>query len=557
MLLAVVSAVFSTAPLNASPVLVGKTSNLGVIKGIVRDQAGAPIADASVAIFRSGTTKLLKQVTSARDGSFLARILPGTYTVLAVAQGFNPVTIPGVQVGRATESVYGFELERSGSGNTLPEKRLDRNSSRWRIKAAQSQRSIYQNQDGDPVIKETDADVVEDRRAAKKGQTVVETYFAGGERGNYGGANFASLLPFGGETDIVVAGQLAAGRNAPQRLEIGVKLPEIDRHQLRFNTSAAKLGAVSGGESVLSQFSFQALDEWKVREGIIVVFGLDYSRFLGAGDDFSLTPRLGLQYDLNEKTRLRSAFTTVTEERSWAHAIDLEGQSVSFAEPISVEDMVFDAGKPQMNKSRRFEIGIERIIDNRSSIEANAFFDTVVGRGVGLNSFAFDTLDADGFSDFVATQQGKAQGVRVVYTRRLGRILSTSAGYSFGNGQKLSASAVSDPADLFENDYFHSFFGQVSADLKTGTRLHTIYRLSPNATVFAIDPFKGRLAIYDPGMSVMVTQNLPSLGLPFRAQAIVDARNIFDLQSGFSGEDGGLILRSGRRTVRGGIQVRF
>src|SRR5215210_3965603 len=71
-------------------VIIEKKGNLGVIKGMVRDEIGNPIADASVAIFRLGTSKLLKQVRSAADGSFLTKIIPGTYTVLAVAQGYNP-----------------------------------------------------------------------------------------------------------------------------------------------------------------------------------------------------------------------------------------------------------------------------------------------------------------------------------------------------------------------------------------------------------------------------------------------------------------------------------
>jgi hypothetical protein len=144
-----------------------------------------------------------------------------------------------------------------------------------------------------------------------------------------------------------------------------------------------------------------------------------------------------------------------------------------------------------------------------------------------------------------------------VYSRRLNGFFSTAAGYSFGNGQRLSPAALSDPANVFENDYFHSFFGQLAADFKTGTSVRTVYRLSPEATVFAIDPFKGRLAIYDPGLSVMVTQSLPTLGLPFTAQAVVDARNLFDFQPGVSGEEGSLRVSNNRRMFRGGIQVRF
>ena len=564
LLLLTVVAVFIAAPAARAEVVIEKTGNLGIIKGIVRDEAGGPIADASVAIFRSGTSKLLKQVTSASDGSFLAKILPGTYTVLAVAQGFNPVTLFGVEVGRAAELNYGFKLERAGSGNTLPEKRLDRNSSKWRIRAAQIQRSIYQNREGNtPIDTDSTASVQTDDKeegsSEKKGQTVVETYFAGSEGGNYAGLNFATLIPVGDDTDLVVAGQTGKGRNAPQRIETGLKVRPNSVHQLSFNTSAGRLGNVLIGdhEKALGQVSFQALDEWKFREGVILVFGVDYSRFVGAGTDSSMSPRLGLQFDVNSKTRVRTAFTTQTEERSWARAIDLEGQSVAFSEPVAVQDLVLISGKPQMNKSRRLEFGVERVLDNRSSIEANVFFDTTVGRGVGLNSLSFDTLGGDVFGTFVGNQQGNARGLRVVYTRRLAGPFTTSAGYAFGNGQKLWRAAISDPAKVFENDLFQSFFGQLEADLKTGTSVRTIFRLSPQATVFAIDPFKGRLAIYDPGLSVFITQNLPNLGLPFRAEAIIDARNIFDFQSGISGDEGSLKLSAQRRMLRGGIQVRF
>ncbi len=561
MLMVTMAVVAFAAPERGSAsVIIANGGSLGVIKGIVRDDGGNPIADASVAIFRSGTSKLLKQVASAADGSFLAKIIPGTYTVLAVAQGFNPVTLFGVEVGRAAELDYGFKLERSGSGNTLPEKRLDRNSSKWRIRAAQMQRAIYQNRQGNsPAIKTETADEPEETTASRKGQTVVETYFAGSGRGNYAGVNFASMIPVNDKTDIVLAGQTGKGRAAPLRLETGLKYRPNDDHQIRINASVGKFGntGLPGFERSLGQVSIQGLDEWRFREGVILVFGLDYSKFVGAGNDSSLSPRLGLQFDINAKTRLSTAFTTQTEEKSWARAIDLEGQSVAFAEPVSVEDLVTVHGKRLMNKSRRIEFGVERILDNRSSVEANAFFDTTINRGVGFNSISFDTLGGDGFGDFVANQQGRSTGVRLVYTRRLKGPFTTSAGYAFGSGQRVSNSGLTDPGHVFESDFFQSFFGQLTADLKSGTSVKTIFRLSPQATVFAIDPFKGRLAIYDPGLSVLVTQSLPTLGLPIRAEAIIDARNIFDFQSGISGEEGSLRLSAQRRMLRGGIQVRF
>jgi Carboxypeptidase regulatory-like domain len=536
-------------------------ADLGIIKGIVRDEGGNPIADATVAIFRVGTTKLLKQVRSAANGSFLAKIMPGTYTVLAVAQGFNPVKVSQVEVNRSAELVYGFKLERSGNGNTLPEKRVDRNNPKWIIRSAQTNRSVYQIEEGEMPVDETvtvaETDE-EETKSERRAQTVVESYFSNSADGNSTNLNFARLQPLTENSEIIISGQLGAGNNAPKRFEANLKFTPVENHQIHVTGSIANIGKIKTekNEKRLGQVSFQALDEWKVRSGIIVVFGFDYSRFIGAGSDFSISPRFGLQFDINSKTRFRTSYTTQNEEQTWQRAIEMEGEQVLFREPVSMQDIAFENESPQMNKSRRLEFGIERILDNKSNLEANVFFDTVSGRGVGLTSLPIDFLSGD-FTEFVANQQGNARGVRVVYTRRLNGTFSTAAGYAFGNGQKLSMEALSNPANVFEDDFFQTFFGEFDADFSTGTQIKTVFRLSPQATVFAIDPFQGRMAIYDPNLSVLVTQSLPTLGLPFRAEAIIDARNLFDSHVNVSGEEGSLRLNSQGRILRGGISVRF
>jgi hypothetical protein len=565
------AAVVGVSEASAKVVVVESNNSLGVIKGIVRDDAGNAIADATVAIFRVGTTSLLKQVRSATDGSFVAKILPGTYTILAVAQGFNPMTLSTVEVNRSAELVYGFNLERAGNGNTLPEKRVDRNSSKWRIRAAQAGRSVYQNTEGKPPIDEntiaqnddsideSDESGDTEETSKRRSQSVVETYFANSENGNFTGLNFATLQPINEDTEIIFVGQIGTSKSAPQRFETRLKFRPNENHQLQFSGSVAKLGKIKSNstEQSLGQVSVQALDEWKVRSGVILVFGFDYSKFVGAGDDFSVSPRIGLQFDVNSKTRFRTAYTTATEDRTWQSVAELENNQILFREPISVQEFVVENDKPRMTKNTRLEFGIERVLDNKSSVEANVFFDGVSGRGVGLTNLPFNSLGGENLADFVANQQGRAEGLRIVYTRRLNSRFSTSAGYAFGNGQKLSTEAITNPSNVFENDFFQTLYGQFDADFKTGTQVKTIFRLSPQATVFAIDPFQGRMAIYDPSLSVLVTQSLPNLGLPFRAQAILDARNLFDYQTGVSSEEGSLRLNMQGRTLRGGIMVRF
>lgn len=537
-------------------------SRFGILQGVVRDQAGNPIADATVAVFKAGTSKLIRQVRSAANGTYVIRMLPGTYTILAVAQGYNPFTLPAVQIGKASELDYGFKLERAGSGNTLPEKRLDRSNPKWVIRSAQNSRSIYQNQDGETPIDETRAEVDEEaydeRRSSGSGQSVVETTFTVREGGPSLGVNYATFHKLNERADVLVAVQAAVGPNVAQRIESQLRLVPSNDHQLRIRAAIGSFGNLTVGKENqrLGQLTIQAADEWRVSEGLIVVYGVDYARFIGAGDDSSLAPRLGLQYDIDPKTRFRSAYTTDTEERTWAREISLEGTSALFREPASIEDVVVEEGAPRMAKSTRFEFGIERVLDNRSNIEANAFFDTTINRGLGLMSFPIDSAGA-GFSEFIGNQTGGAHGLRVVYTRRIGSRFSASGGYSVGLGQQLSAEDLSDPESLFKRDVFQTFFGQFDADFDTGTTVSTVFRLSPDATVFAIDPFRGRLAIYDPSLSILVTQSLPTLGLPFRAEAVIDARNLFDFHAGAISEVGQVRWSGQRRTLRGGILVRF
>ena len=558
-------------------IVVDKKANLGVIKGIVRDDEGSPIADAVVAIYRVGASKILKEVRSASDGSFFAKVIPGTYRVLAVAVGYNPMTISEVQVSPAAEINYGFKLERSGSGNTLPEKRADRRSNKWMIRAAQQMnRSIYQAQEGatpPQVVESKSSDETtaqnsieesvgvssrDEEISKRRAQSVVETYFAGSSEGSYQGFNFATLQPLSENTEIIIAGQTGTGNSAPQRLEATLKTRPDANHQIRVTASGAKLGAIKDSKKQLGQVSLQALDEWRMPNGVILVFGFDYSRFVGAGNDSAISPRFGLQFDADSKTRFHTAYAMQNEERTWSRAVEFEDSTIFFREPLAApQSVAVEDEKPVMNKSRRLEFGVERVLSDKSNLEGTVFFDMVSGRGIGLVNVPLDALSSEGFAPFTVAQHGKTQGVRFLYSRRFGKTFSASAGYAFGSGQKLSPEAISNPGNVFENALFQSFAAQLNTDLKTGTQIKTVFRLSPQATVFAIDPFQGRLAIYDPGLSILITQSLPTLGLPIRAEAIFDAQNVLDSQTSVNTEQGTLRLNSQRRILRGGISVRF
>src|SRR6185436_7381298 len=246
------------------------------------------------------------------------------------------------------------------------------------------------------------------------------------------------------------------------------------------------------------------------------------------------------------------------EETAIQSSASFEDTDVIFKRPQS-QPVAFVGGRAVMGQSRRLEFGVQRVLDNRASLEAAAFLDMTGGRGVGLMSMPLSAFSGDAALPImnVANQNGSARGMRVVYSRRLNHVWSASAGYSFGRGQKLSGAGIGDPTDLFSSGFFQTAALQVAGDWATGTHVQTVFRFSPQATVFAIDPFAGRLAVYDPSLSVQVTQDLPTFGLPVRAQAVIDARNLFDFQTRTMNGETVLELGSVGRTVRGGILVRF
>jgi len=62
-----------------------------------------------------------------------------------------------------------------------------------------------------------------------------------------------------------------------------------------------------------------------------------------------------------------------------------------------------------MERSRRLEVGVERVLDNESNVEASMFFDTTSGRGVGLMSMpisAFSGTSGDALLS-IANQQAR------------------------------------------------------------------------------------------------------------------------------------------------------
>ncbi len=611
-MLALVSVVPASLSYLAPSVVAGSPA-LASITGTVKDESGTPLPGAIVALFESSLIgKAVKSLKTDGQGKFTAEVMPGTYRLRAEASGFKPQFMR-VNLDAAVKFKYNFALKRE---DTLVDRRGDSKDIRWI--GTSVPRSVLRLDEPEIVAEnkaEDKADKIEERDTRSRPAFHGAMQFfalsaatrAGQPSSNFFGTNFAISSSLGRNFELALIGQMGAGAGAPQRLAAITSMRPLDNHQIttsvgygtvemvrglrrddgasepdaplipsapveanqlgQLGQPGAPPGAAMTKPRSLNQVSLSAVDAWQVFRPLLIIYGFDYSRFVGsvAKNRESLLPRFAVQFTPAANTRISAAVTPGADEAGNAlESFNTENIRAPF-ETRASEVAYGDA--PVLDRSRRFEVGIERTFgDHSSSLEVSAFYDAVSGHGVGVLALPLDASPEtqaafQQVAQHVAAMNGAARGLRVMYARHLNNHMTASVGYSFGHGERFNDVAIADltPARLFTSGFFQVASAKLDLDLteQTGTRISTVVRLSPSAVVFAIDPFAGRMSVYDPNINIYVTQDLPSFGLPLRWQAIIDIRNLLDQINGVEDSTAQIIALRSRRTVRGGIAFRW
>ncbi len=591
-----------------TPSVVAAAPAMAFVSGTVKDEGGLPLAGALVAILeaRIGGREVTRIKTDL-FGKFKVSVPPGTYHLRAEAAGFR-ATFTRINLDAAEKLTFNFSLKRA---DTLVEKRGDRDDYRWIGRSVP--RSVLHIQDPDEVVAQTatEAEKVEDRfteaRPSFHGMVQLLALSAAGRGAQAGasafGANFAISGSLGGNFEMALIGQGAVGNSLPQRLTAVATLRPHINHQITASVGYGQMALIkpfsNGLEGVpeselpladgaasainpgpkavaqtgntnapaLNQLSLSAIDSWQVFQPLLIIYGFDYSRFIGsaAGQRESLLPRLAIQFTPSARTRINAAVRPgASEAPKTIEGFSSENINASFemqpAEVAFNDALILD-------RSQRFEIGVERVFnDGVASLEATAFYDVVSGHGVGVLALPLEASSEtqatfQQVAHQVAAMNGAARGVRVMYAHRLNDYAAASVGYSFGQGERFNDAPIGSltPARLFTRGFFQVATAKLDLDFtpKTGTRISTVLRLSPSAVVFAIDPFAGRMSVYDPNINIYVTQELPSFGLPLNWQMIVDIRNLLNQLNGVEDGTAQLVVARSRRMVRGGIAFRW
>lgn len=601
--------------LGASPVALSPVADaspsLAFVSGTVKDDGGAPLAGAVVALLESQIGgKEVKSTLTDAEGRFTTGVAPGRYRLRAAAEGFKPV-FALISLTQADKMTHNFALKRR---DTLVEKRGDRDDYRWIGRSVP--RSVLHVQDPDQAAAEPADELAaaEDRerefQPSFRGVTqVVAVNSAGPQGANFFGTNFAVSGALTSRFELALVGQKSFSGQAPQRISAVASVRPADNHQVTASVGYGQVGlrhklahdldlapemdagmpapvpvnqpapagqpgpGIPGGvpqAGSLNQISLSAVDSWQVFQPLLVIYGFDYSRFVGAAarQHESMLPRFAVQYTPSSRLRLSAAVTPgAGDGRLSPEGLSSENLEVPFESRRA--DVAYGpyGDEALLDRSRRFEFGVERLLgDGSSSVEATTFYDVVVGHGVGVLALPLEASPETqaAFAQMahqVTALNGATRGARLVYSRRFNDHVTASAGYSFGVGQRFTEAPLESlsPARMFTRGYFQVASAKLDLDFteQTGTRVSTVVRLSPSAVIFAIDPFAGRMSVYDPNINIYVTQDLPSFGLPVRWQAMVDIRNLLDQLNGVEDGTAQLIATRSRRSVRGGIAFRW
>jgi hypothetical protein len=529
-------------------------SGRGSIQGFIRDGRGNPLAGAAVLVMSASEDakpeKVIRRANTNAEGKFLASgILPGRYKVKAEAAGFRPIEFPAdVKPNKIT--IFDSILLRRI--NTLAEESMLNLDPKYSVRKANS--TIFQHNPSEAKSTEADQDqsiALTDRDREFHGfvHAFTQTAWDQSARPASIGANFAVSQQIG-KTDITVNGQVGEGPYSAQRLQAIATGHASDRHRLTVALGYGRF-TFSRRNKAIGQFSVSATDTWQVSGPVLVVYGIEAARFT-EGSGTSVLPRLGIAIDAGARTRLFAAMVPGSSVDAQSR-VDFESGEIVFEEPRPIA--FAPDGQPLADRSYRLQFGGQHTLSDKSSIEMMAFFDTISGHGVGLLAIPFEGET----SERSESLSGRSRGVRVVYHHRINRILEGSVGYAFGEGQHLDPRGITEPAEMFRNDTYHVFSARVDANfVSTGTKVSTVLRLAPERAIFAIDPFQGQIAAYDPNLNISLTQDLPVSGfLPGQWQAVIDLRNLLDQQPAISDERQEILASRFHRLIRIGISLRF
>jgi len=220
--------------------------------------------------------------------------------------------------------------------------------------------------------------------------------------------------------------------------------------------------------------------------------------------------------------------------------------------------------RPALEGGWHEEIGVERRLGARASVEAAGFHDesrdtAIFGRGlVGYDPNVIHEPYVDAF--VYDAGEYNSNGARVAYKQKLADDLEVAAVYAYG-GVLTQGDAFGDTLsrDVLQMRYRHSVAGRLSGKInRTHTEYVISYKWLNGAALTRQDAFGENGLGIDPYLSVCIRQNLPGSVWIGHWQALAEVRNL--MAQGYlamPSQNGQILLTPASRAIRGGLSFQF
>jgi Carboxypeptidase regulatory-like domain len=539
----------------------------GSITGYVRNSAGVAQMGATVELL--GTAGQSQVVYTDAKGFFtLSGLLPGSYDVRVSAPSFLPALREDVALAAGASKVLNITLntlfEAVRMLPTLKRGNDEDDSWKWTLRS-NSNRPILRFDDGSPVIVETAAD--------DKGTTGSLAFMAGGSSQGYGSAadlgtafNLEHSLfhtsTIGLEGNLGYATGIPDGvvRASYRRPGNAGWTPTIALIVRRFATPDA-VPHRAALEAVAMTYS----DGFSIGDLLDFQFGGEGQniQFLGHGAT-AFRPSAVADWHLTSNTILEYRYATSEPDTRASKGFDSAPADLSETGPR----MTMVDGEPLLENAHHHEISLsQRAGENKLQI---AYFRDRIKDpallGVGDVGWATEDILPDIYSGTFSFNGGalEAQGVRLVFQRRLSDTVTATLDYAYGGVLELEQPNVewNVVRSSLQQGWRHSAALRLNGSFpRCKTQWIASYRwTSGDNTLTGVDVFNASAGQTDPFLNLFVRQPLPRMRfMPGNMEALVDLRNL--LAQGYVpviGPDGKTVyLMQSARSVRGGLAFTF
>jgi hypothetical protein len=536
------------------------------ISGYVRNAQGVPQMGAAVEVLSSALQAA--KVFTDEKGFFSAHgLTPGIYSVKVSAASFLPTLREKVGLRAGANVLLNLTLSTLFDAVQFTPRRgaQDDGDWDWVLRSTANRPVLRVLGDGSPIVVARANDSQPDLRGTL-------SFFAGSSSQGFGSISdmstgFLVEKSFFSADTLRLNGDLGYGPtgvpNAVVRTTYKHQMPNGSTPEVTFTMRRLASPDLGLHNADLQALALNTSDSLAIGDVLELKFGSELQTIQFMGRVTALRPFGSVTAHLSPDTVVTYKYSTSRPDSRAEKGFESAPADLSEADPR----MSMAGYSASLEKAHHQEVAVSHR-EGKTSVQAAVFNDRLTDpalTGVGEFSSSDGNVLPDPLSG-TFTYQGRnfqAQGMRLVFERKITGDITATMNYSFGGVLDLAnpTAHLEDARDSSTVRYRHALTGKISGNAPC-TKTHWIasYGWTSGRALTPVDMFNSSAGQADPFLNVFFRQPIPGTGsLPGHMDVLVEIRNL--LAQGYVpvfGNDGHTVyLVQSARAVRGGVAFSF